>query len=127
MFTDFEQSDFLEFFDQESLSYLDESRHIEIYNYSVALEHNLILSLFMCPLEQTLSLTLRHSDITTPIFDLGFNNHDIDKVTLTKESHVTLLNIYKTPKDTFLYQDKKTLLPDMKIMIKPSVAIHLDF
>ncbi|MDR3550965.1 MAG: hypothetical protein P4L31_06135 [Candidatus Babeliales bacterium] len=125
MSIEFKRHEFLEFFDNESLTFFDEEKYVENYTYTIDLENGFKFLLNMLPIEQKLSITLRHASAKCPLFDLDFEKHDIDKISLSKEQDATFLNIYKVNGDNYPYRDKSLDTPYMKIRIKPSVTIQL--
>lgn len=122
----FEQHEFLECFDEERISFFDEDKYIEVYNYSLNTGNNLMFSLFMIPIEHSLSIDLK--DINSPIalIKLDFSEHNIDRISLAKESNRTYLNLYKK-ENSGPFHDRTTQLPFLRIMIKPCVSICIDF
>ena len=122
----FEQHEFLEFFDEERISFLDETKHIEVYEYSLKTANNLVFSLFMIPIEQSLSIDLKDINSLTSLIKIDFSNCSIDRIALAKESNRTYLNLYKK-ENVGPFHDRTTQLPFHRIMIKPFVSICVDF
>lgn len=125
----FERHEFLESFDSESISYFGDGDEecLATYQYSMKTGNNLIFTVYMFPLEQTMSIRVKEVNSQIPIFDFSFDKHDVTRVSLHKENNKIFLKLFKNGKSRGPFQDHTTQIPFMQLMIRPTVNLDLKF
>lgn len=123
----FEQHEFLECFDKERISFLDEDGHIPIYEYYLNMGNNLVFVVCVNSTEEALSIHLKDVDSPISIIKLDFYEHNVARISLKNESNRTYLNLFKADYSQGPFHDRTTQLPFLRIMIRPCVSICVDF